>query len=77
MQVTMRKVDGPKHDPRPTFVFRVGKNIVLRIAGYDMLPHLIMKTTPSYHRIQWEEFREILTTGKISQSLKDRYIGLE
>jgi hypothetical protein len=48
-----------KHDPR-SYVFIDRGDVRLAICGYDMLPH---KVNPdgSYARIQWEEFRKLMT----------------
>ena len=54
---------GKKHDPRINVFISKGKT-TLKIAGYDMLPHLMDEKGDGYSRITWEQFREILTDPK-------------
>ncbi len=62
MRIT-RVTNANPHIDRPDVVIEVNKGMTLRVAGYDMLPHLLAVNGENYTRITWEEFRTCLTTG--------------
>ena len=49
-----------KVDHRKNIVFET-KEGAFRICGYDMLPHKMAYDGVTYERIQWEEFRRVVT----------------
>jgi len=65
--MTITITDVGEADKRKQIIFDCG-DVKLSIVGYDMLPHKI-KLNGHYERIEWEEFRQLVTSPEISMAL--------